>query len=305
MSALIISAWYVQPDPVVAIITVLGVSTIVSSATGPQLPPLCSTYETRHVPLSAPSVHAVNGLLDDVDEQPTNNANTTNPAPVVFITSQLALNASLAQSRGALGRALSSEHRPRRPAPDPLACWIYAGVCTRARRMVTSRTSTRCDRTGDRIGVLPRGVDEGHAERCESPVVTSTSCASRGTDTCPRTVIRPTEQLRSRTIVAAKDRARLFDDRTLDTDHEWYTECRDYPSKSGLRRALSRIWGELGEFIPEPPAQFLSEFRKDFPARSWELYMLAFVARSGCTLERGPPRAQTSAPGSRTARAFG
>ena len=84
------------------------------------------------------------------------------------------------------------------------------------------------------------------------------------------------------------DHLPLFDDRRLDTDHLWYGACRDHSTKRPVKRALARIWSTLGEFIPEPPKQFLSEFRKDFPARSWELYVLALIARSGAKLEKSP-----------------
>lgn len=80
----------------------------------------------------------------------------------------------------------------------------------------------------------------------------------------------------------------LFDDTRLDTDHAWYGACRDHFTRRPIRRALARIWTTLGEFIPEPPKQFVSEFRKDFPARSWELYVLALLARSGAKLVKSP-----------------
>ncbi len=84
------------------------------------------------------------------------------------------------------------------------------------------------------------------------------------------------------------DHLRLFDERRLHTDHLWYGAGRDHFTKRPVKRALARIWNTLGDFMPEPPKQFLSEFRKDFPARSWELYKLALIARSGASLAKSP-----------------
>jgi hypothetical protein len=59
-------------------------------------------------------------------------------------------------------------------------------------------------------------------------------------------------------------------------------------TKRGVRVALTRIWNALGHLLPESSEQFVDQFRRDFPQRSWELYVLAWLARSGSTLERSP-----------------
>lgn len=82
-------------------------------------------------------------------------------------------------------------------------------------------------------------------------------------------------------------RPSLFDDRRLDSDHPWYVACRDRKN-GGIRRSLSRIWNRRGDMIPEDPKQFVTEFRRDFPARTWELFVLDYLARSGARLERSP-----------------
>ena len=84
------------------------------------------------------------------------------------------------------------------------------------------------------------------------------------------------------------DHLPLFDDRRLDTDHLWYGACRDHSTKRPVKRALAANMEHARRVDPEPPKQFLSEFRKDFPARSWELYVLALIARSGAMLEKSP-----------------
>jgi hypothetical protein len=71
-------------------------------------------------------------------------------------------------------------------------------------------------------------------------------------------------------------------------EHPWYRACRDHVTKRGVRVALTRIWNAHGHLLPEAPEQFVDQFRRDFPQRSWELYVLAWLARSGATLERSP-----------------
>jgi hypothetical protein len=74
-------------------------------------------------------------------------------------------------------------------------------------------------------------------------------------------------------------------------EHAWYRACRDHGSKRGVRAALTRTWNQLGRLLPEHPEQFVDQFRRDFPARSWELYVLSWLARSGATIERSPAKA--------------
>jgi hypothetical protein len=71
-------------------------------------------------------------------------------------------------------------------------------------------------------------------------------------------------------------------------EHAWYRACRDHVTKRGIRAALTRIWNAHGHLLPEAPEQFVDQFRRDFPARSWELYVLDWLARSGATPERSP-----------------
>lgn len=71
-------------------------------------------------------------------------------------------------------------------------------------------------------------------------------------------------------------------------EHSWYRACRDHVTKRPVRIALSRIWNVHGHLLPETPEQFVDQFRRDFPARSWELYVLGWIARSGATVERAP-----------------
>ena len=71
-------------------------------------------------------------------------------------------------------------------------------------------------------------------------------------------------------------------------EHPWYRACRDHVTKRGVRIALTRIWNELGHLLPESVEQFFDQFRRDFPQRSWELYVLAWLARSGSAVERSP-----------------
>ncbi len=71
-------------------------------------------------------------------------------------------------------------------------------------------------------------------------------------------------------------------------EHAWYRACRDHLGKRGIRAALTRIWNRLGGLLPEDPEQFVDQFRRDFPARSWELYVLSWLARSGARVHRAP-----------------
>lgn len=71
-------------------------------------------------------------------------------------------------------------------------------------------------------------------------------------------------------------------------EHAWYRACRDHVTKRPVRIALTRIWNAHGHLLPEAPDQFVDQFRRDFPARSWELYVLGWLARSGSVIERAP-----------------
>jgi hypothetical protein len=50
------------------------------------------------------------------------------------------------------------------------------------------------------------------------------------------------------------------------------------------------VWNAHGHLLPEDADQFVDQFRRDFPARSWELYILGWLARSGSTIERAPDK---------------
>lgn len=71
-------------------------------------------------------------------------------------------------------------------------------------------------------------------------------------------------------------------------EHLWYRACRDHVNKRPVRVALTRTWKAYGHLLPESPEVFVDQFRRDFPARSWELYVLGWLARSGSTVERAP-----------------
>lgn len=69
-------------------------------------------------------------------------------------------------------------------------------------------------------------------------------------------------------------------------EHPWYRACRDHVTKRGICAALTRIWNTRGDLLPEAPTQFVDQFRRDFPARSWELFVLDWLARTGAAVER-------------------
>jgi hypothetical protein len=68
----------------------------------------------------------------------------------------------------------------------------------------------------------------------------------------------------------------------------WYQAVRDHESKREGREHLEAIWNTHGHLLPEAPEPFLSEFRRHFHPRAWELYMLGWLARSGAVIERPP-----------------
>jgi len=76
-----------------------------------------------------------------------------------------------------------------------------------------------------------------------------------------------------------------------DCEHTQYTAVRDYRSRRAAKDALVRIWARSWQLHPEAPEPFAREFRKDFPQRSWELYVLDWLKRSGATLSKTPDKA--------------
>ena len=82
---------------------------------------------------------------------------------------------------------------------------------------------------------------------------------------------------------------RLFDRRNGFDDHPQFRVCRDGFTRERERRALARIWKKYGHLHPEKPQQFIPEFRKNFPARAWELTCSRFsldTARLGRSCRR-------------------
>jgi len=79
----------------------------------------------------------------------------------------------------------------------------------------------------------------------------------------------------------------LFD--TTDTGcGDAYLACRDHYTKQDTRERIERAWRAVGHLCPEEPEQFVREFRRDFHARAWELYLLATLQLSGLALRRAP-----------------
>jgi hypothetical protein len=67
-----------------------------------------------------------------------------------------------------------------------------------------------------------------------------------------------------------------------------YRATRDHVTKIPVCDALTKAWHMYGHLMPEKPEQFVREFRRDFHARSWELYVLRWLARTGAKLIRAP-----------------
>lgn len=67
-----------------------------------------------------------------------------------------------------------------------------------------------------------------------------------------------------------------------------YRATRDHVLKRPVRAGLTRAWREYGHLMPEAPEHFVREFRRDFHARSWELYVLRWLARSGAKIIKAP-----------------
>lgn len=75
-----------------------------------------------------------------------------------------------------------------------------------------------------------------------------------------------------------------------DSEHAQYIAVRDYQSRRAAKDALVRIWARCWQLLPEAPEPFAREFRKDFPQRSWELYVLDWLQRWRATLSKSPAR---------------
>lgn len=84
-------------------------------------------------------------------------------------------------------------------------------------------------------------------------------------------------------------RPRLFDDSSQeDGDDPAYLACRNHQLKREVREALEDVWQRHGGLCAESPEQFLRQFRRDFHARAWELWLIGAFSAKGFTLERPP-----------------
>jgi hypothetical protein len=82
----------------------------------------------------------------------------------------------------------------------------------------------------------------------------------------------------------------LFDDADP-TGCRAYLACRDHEmTKREARDALEATWQRVGRLCPEEPEQFVRQFRQDFHARAWELFLIAVLVDAGLALERAPRR---------------
>ncbi len=68
-----------------------------------------------------------------------------------------------------------------------------------------------------------------------------------------------------------------------------YRACRDHGTKSNARAFLEQSWDRVGHFVGDRRQHFLTEFRSNFHAKSWELYLLAVLSDAGCGIEPGKP----------------
>lgn len=68
----------------------------------------------------------------------------------------------------------------------------------------------------------------------------------------------------------------------------YYRATRDHVTKRPVRAGLTKAWRAYGHLMPEKPEHFVGEFRRDFHARSWELYVLRWLARSGAKVIKAP-----------------
>jgi hypothetical protein len=68
---------------------------------------------------------------------------------------------------------------------------------------------------------------------------------------------------------------------------EGFLACRDHQTKAGAREYLERAWQRVGHLVGDRRQHFLTEFRSNFYAKSWELYLLAVVSDAGWVIEPG------------------
>lgn len=77
----------------------------------------------------------------------------------------------------------------------------------------------------------------------------------------------------------------LFPPDDLADDDLSFRACRDYSSRRVCREALEDTYRRHQHLLPEPT--FLAEFRKNFSARAWELWVLQWLA-SKYEVEKSP-----------------
>jgi hypothetical protein len=70
---------------------------------------------------------------------------------------------------------------------------------------------------------------------------------------------------------------------------EGFLACRDHQTKAGERDYLERAWQRIGHLVGDRRQHFLKEFRSNFYAKSWELYLLAVLSDAGWLIEPGKP----------------
>lgn len=68
-----------------------------------------------------------------------------------------------------------------------------------------------------------------------------------------------------------------------------YRACRDHGTKVDTRAFLENAWDRFGHLVGDRPQHFLTEFRLNFHAKSWELYLLDVLSAAGCRIEPGKP----------------
>jgi type I restriction enzyme S subunit len=68
-----------------------------------------------------------------------------------------------------------------------------------------------------------------------------------------------------------------------------YRACRDHSTKEDIKARYERAFRMHGHLCPEGAQQFVSELRRDFYSRAWELYLMAVLHDAGVTLEAPSP----------------
>ncbi len=68
-----------------------------------------------------------------------------------------------------------------------------------------------------------------------------------------------------------------------------FLACRNHSTKADTRDYMESAWERVGHLVGDRQQHFLKEFRSNFLARSWELYLLDVLSVSGWTIEPGKP----------------